>query len=319
MKRLPEPIVVLGGSGFIGTNLVKRLVSDGYSVTAVSRVFPEFRMPLLEGATLCHKDLRSKDAVLSVVAGAGTVFHLAADMGGVGYMHSEADLPASTDNGTMTANVMNACERTGVKRLFFASSACSYPIDDQQGDPAPKLHEYQLRSNSAPDALYGMEKRRGMELASKLPFARVGVLHTIYGPYQEHEGVRMKFPPAIATKALMAKETGLLEIWGDGTQLRSYQYIDDAVEKILRITADDVYYGPVNIGYSGAISCLDVAKLCLRLVGAESAQIILKPAAPTGVASRDSDNSKFNRMYGRMAEVPYEEGFSRLLDWLGSL
>lgn len=317
--KLTEPVVVLGGGGFIGASLVRRLVDDGYDVTAVSRGFPEFRLPLLEGAELHKGDMRDAAAVDSVLKDAGTVFHLAADMGGVGYMHSEADKPASTDNGLMTNNVMSAAERFGTPKVFFASSACAYPIEAQVGNPAPRLHEYQLRVKGTPDALYGVEKLHGMEIASKLPAARVGVLHTIYGPFQEHEGIRMKFPPAVATKALLARESGKLELWGDGSQLRSYQYIDDAVEKIIRITASDVYYGPVNVGFSGAISCLDAAKLCLKIVGAEDAEIITNPGQPTGVESRDCENRKFNRMYGMMREISYEEGFTRLIAWLESL
>lgn len=317
--RLPEPIVVLGGGGFIGASLVKRLVSDGYmNVKAVSRAFPDFRFKLLEGSWLAYCDLRDPEAVDRIIRGAGTVFHLAADMGGVGYMHSSADQPASTDNGRMTANVLSACERFQVPRVFFASSACAYPTEFQHGDPAPKLHEYMLRIPGTPDALYGVEKLHAMELASRLPAARVGVLFTIYGPYQEHEGIRMKFPPAVATKAITARETGVLEMWGDGSQLRCYQYIDDAIEKIIRITASETYHGPVNVGHSGAISCLDVAKMCLSIVGAD-AEIVLSDDHPTGVMSRDCDNTKFNRLYGRMNELPYEEGFIKLIDWLDSL
>lgn len=318
MNRLPEPIAVLGGSGFLGANLVKRLVADGYEVTAISRVFPEFRTPLLKGAELWIGDMRDPRTALVGIGGFGTVFHLAADMGGVGYMHSEADGPASTDNGRMTANILDACKKWEVPRLFFASSACSYPIEYQHGNPAPKLHEYQLRVKGTPDALYGVEKLHGMEMVEKAG-GRVGVLHTIYGPYQEHEGIRMKFPPAVATKAIAARQSRRLEMWGSGSQLRSYQYVDDAIEKIMRITASDTYYGPVNVGYSGAISCLDAAELCLKIAGAENSRIIVNPDQPTGVHSRDCDNLKFNRLYGRMDEIGYEEGFKRLIEWLDSL
>jgi len=110
-----------------------------------------------------------------------------------------------------------------------------------------------------------------------------------------------------------------LELWGDGSQLRSYQFIDDAVEKIIRIASSDTYHGPVNVGLTGAASCLDVAKLCLKLAGAEDAEIILNPAQPTGVTARDCDNRKFNREYGRMNEIGYEEGFRRSIAWIESI
>lgn len=318
MDKLTGPIVVLGGGGFIGANLTNRLVREGYDVTAVSRHFPDFRIPLLQGATLKSHDLRDREQVDNLINGAGTVFHLAADMGGVAYFNSDADFGASSDNGRITLNVMQACARFDVARLFFASSACTYPIELQCGVPAPLLHEYQL-GRGTPDALYGAEKLQGMRLAGKVAHARVGVFHTIYGPYQEYEGIRMKFPPSVAKKAILAKKTGKLELWGDGSQLRSYQFIDDAVEKILRIASANDYHGPVNVGLRGAASCLDIAKLCLKIVGAEDAEIVLNPAQPTGVTSRDCDNRKFNREYGRMKEIGYEEGFARSIEWIESI
>jgi len=317
---LPGPIVVLGGGGFIGSNLVRRLVAAGRGdVFAVDVGVPDYRMRALAGASGRQLDLRNAFDADHAVRHMGTVFHLAADMGGVGYFHSDADLGASMANGRITLNVLEAAERHGVERLFYSSSACAYPIEFQQNPiSAPKLAEEWLGMGT-PDALYGAEKLHGLRLCSKVPAARVGVLHTVFGPLQEHEGRRMKFPAAVATKALAARTTGELELWGDGKQLRSYCYIDDAIEQILTVTAAPDYWGPVNIGATGAISCRDVAAICLAHVGAPDARIVTNPAEPSGVLARDCSMAKYTHHYGGSPSRTYPAGFGAFLDWLEAL
>jgi nucleoside-diphosphate-sugar epimerase len=126
----------------------------------------------------------------------------------------------------------------------------------------------------------------------------------------------MKFPAAVATKALTARHTGRLELWGDGRQLRSYLYVDDAIDRIVRVMESDRYEGPVNIGATGAISCLDVARICLRHVGAEDAVIETNESEPSGVLARDCDNTKFASVYGQMTDRTYPHGFGQFIDWL---
>jgi len=310
--RLPEPIVVLGGGGFIGANLVRRLRADGYEAWAIDIAPVPWREVDAEWL-----DLRHITAARRAIIGARTVFHLAADMGGVGYFHSDADFAASTDNGRITINVARACaESPLVERLFYASSACVYPVELQHiAYPAVKLRE-DIIGFGTPDALYGAEKLQGLRIMAKLPFARVGVLHTVYGPLQEHEGRRMKFPAAAATKALDALETGTLELWGDGSQRRSYLYVDDAVDRIIEVTAAEHYGGPVNIGATGAASCREVAEMCLRIVGASDATITTNEAEPTGVLGRDCDGRKYERYYGAPHQTSLAAGFTKFIDWL---
>ena len=317
---LPGPIAVLGGGGFIGSNLVRRLVAAGRDdVWAIDIEVPEYREGAIEGATFLDANLANPYDARMVLDGMATVFHLAADMGGVGYFHSDADLGASMTNGQITLNVLHCAQLVGTERLFYSSSACAYPIEFQQNPiSAPKLAEEWLGMGT-PDALYGAEKLHGLRLCSKVPAARVGVLHTVFGPLQEHEGRRMKFPAAVATKALAARTTGELELWGDGRQLRSYCYVDDAVEQILAVTAAPDYWGPVNIGATGAISCRDVAAICLAHVGAPDARIITNPAEPSGVLARDCSVNKYEQHYGPMPTRQYSAGFGAFIDWLDTL
>lgn len=307
---LDQPVVVLGGGGFIGANLCNRLHALGVHVTAVDVEFPHWRRPNV----ICRQaDLTDPGEAMRAVRDAGLVFHLAADMGGVGYFHSDADLSASIRNGIITLNVARAAATHGT-RLFYASSACAYPIELQQtpGD-APRLTE-DLVGTGTPDALYGAEKLHGLRVVEKLG-GRVGILHTVFGPLQEHDGRRMKFPAAVATKALQARTSGKLELWGDGSQLRSYLYVDDAVDRIITVATSNDYDGPVNIGSDGAVTCREVAEMCLDLTGAD-AEIVLNPAEPTGVVSRDCSNAKWINTYGPTADLPLRDAFSRFLAWL---
>lgn len=309
-------VVVLGGGGFIGSNLSRRLIADGHQVTAVDVQFPAFRLDALSGSMIRYLDLTDYDNAVKAVRGAEWVFHLAADMGGVGYFHSDADLNAAMTNGQITLNVLRAAMAENVERLFYSSSACAYPVEIQQTPGVALRLNEELVGRGTPDALYGAEKLQGLRWCSKVPGARVGILHTVYGPLQEHEGRRMKFPAAVATKAIAARDTGRLELWGDGNQLRSYLYIDDAVERIVRIMSADDYRGPVNVGARGAITCREVAHICLEHVGAKDAQIVTNSSEPSGVLARDCSNTHFVDRYGDIEDTGYRDGFGQFIDWL---
>jgi GDP-D-mannose 3', 5'-epimerase len=309
-------ISVLGGGGFIGSNLVKRLVAEGHDVKAVDVEFPEWRREALNGAALWPLDLTDPGAASQAIYGADLVFHLAADMGGVAWFHGPQDWPASLTNGRITSNVLTACTKHETPRLVYTSSACAYATEIQH-EPlnAVKLRESEHLTWGTPDAGYGWEKRYGLELCTRAPFdARVAICHTIYGPLQEHSGQRMKFPAAVITKALAARRTGRLELWGDGRQMRSYLFIDDAVDRLLTLAFADRYNGPVNVGASGAVRCDEVARMCLEIVGADAEVVTVE--GPVGVMARDCDNSKWDQVYGEHADVSVREGMERFAEWV---
>jgi nucleoside-diphosphate-sugar epimerase len=310
-------VVVLGGGGFIGSNLCRELAAQGHDVLAVDVQFPPFRWRALDGVRTASLDMTDLEQARRAVADADLVYHLAADMGGVAWFHGPQDWPASLTNGRITANVLQACTEFDVPRLVYTSSACAYATELQQTPGSPiKLAEADHLSWGTPDAGYGWEKRYGLELCKRTPFdARVAICHTIFGPLQEHEGQRMKFPAAVITKALAARKTGRLELWGSGEQMRSYLFIRDAVQRLVTLGFSDIYDGPVNVGAEGAVTCEEVARMCLDIVGASDAEIVTVPG-PVGVWARDCDNTKWRRTYGTATQTPLRDAFAEFADWV---
>ena len=303
---------VLGASGFIGSHVVKSLIASGEEVLVVASREPssESRREIWESASQkVVTDLRQTRADLH---GCTVVFNFAADMGGVGYF-SEAQIGPYLSNSRITFNVIEMCHSQKVEKAFFASSACAYPTTIQMLEGyAPLLTEDMLEMGPA-DQMYGREKLMICAIARHLNFdCRVGILHTIYGDSDLSNPVRMKFPTAIARKVIEARTSNKVEVWGNGKQLRSYLWIDDAVSKILTCMSG-ANPGPINIGYQGAISVLDVLNLCSRHLGI-SPEIVTNSQKPSGVLARDCSNAKFWNLYGNLEPTNYQTGFGKLLD-----
>ena len=305
-------VAVLGAGGFIGSRVAEALVGEGEEVLVVSHAVPvhERRARVWESANArILADLRTESVDLQ---GCDRVFNFAADMGGVGYF-SHAQVGPYITNSRITFNVLEMAGAQKVSSLFMASSACAYPIDLQQiPGQAPRLTEDLLEQGPA-DQMYGREKLMLCVLAQRAGFdCRVGILHTVYGDSESSSWEKMKFPTAIARKALQARLDGVIRVWGDGGQLRSYLWIDDAVKKILLVMQGESP-GPINIGRQGAISVLEVVKICCNHLGIDP-KVVLEPDAPSGVQARDCSNDRFWELYGEMEPTGYEAGFGRLID-----
>lgn len=306
---------ITGANGFIGSHVAWHLINQHQRVVVYGTQPPTdpFRLNVWENATERRfLDLRY---VMPNFNNADRVMHFAADMGGVGYFTAH-DFKPYINNARMTFNVLDAVHRYETPRTFMASSACAYPTVFQQSlrTSAP-LAEWMLEKG-IPDQMYGREKLHMLLLAERASVdVRVGILHTIYGIGQESEGERVKFPVAAVKKVLAARDTGVVDCWGTGEQMRSYLYVDDAVRKILAVTEGDERE-PVNIGFAGAISCIDVLRLCADIVGIEP-EYVFSADKPSGVLNRDCNNELFNSRYGNMDIIGYREGFGRLINWLG--
>jgi UDP-glucose 4-epimerase len=247
------------------------------------------------------------------------VFHLAADMGGVEYFHSDHDFGAALDNQLITTNVLKACVAKQTPRLVYTSSVCAYPVEHMNDG---MLVNEQWLMTGTPDAMYGAEKRQGAWMVANAPIdGRVALLDTVYGPGQEHHGIRMKFPSAVCVHAIESLQTDELVLFGDGTQERCYLYIEDAVQRLIAMASapkPDHMLPVWNIGGTELVTCQAVAEMCLEYVNSD-ALICYNPLKPTGVLTRRTDQAKFARTFGDLYETTIDEGFSKFLDWLLSL
>ena len=289
-----EKHLILGIDGFIGKYLYKYLKKKGHTV-----LFPD---------KCDHRDYKN---IRELVRGIDFVWAFSANFGGVGYFTKEQYYP-TIDNYVIDLNVLRACEERGVKRLFYPASACAYNTFFE-GTP---LEEPMLDWSANPDQMYGWEKLSMIKLMRHAPFdVRVGVLHTIYGEGQEYKGVRAKFPPQIAHKAIMAQKTGTMEIWGDGNQTRTFLHIDDAIAKIYEVMMAQDYYGEVNIGSDIEVSINEVVDICNDILKSSPTKIYLEDK-PVGPTRRLCSNEKFNLHYQTRDKVTLEEGFTRLINYI---
>lgn len=315
-------VVVTGAGGFIGSNLVEFLKGKGHFVRAVDIEWPGYRKELFGQADqIWTRDLRSYEVSEDALEDVDWVVHLAADHGGAGYFYSDYDWRAAQNNSLIDASVRDAFAED--QRLFFASSACTYPIE-KQGKGSEPLKESDWGGGEA-EQLYGETKRHSTLMFEGMRDhgydTRSGVFHTIYGPYQEYEGIRAKFPTAIARKVYEEAHTrdggrpgSLIEIWGDGTQRRTFLYIEDALEKIYRVMTKP-YEGIVNIGSDESVSIKECADILCEHAGIEP-EYQFNEDQPTGVDDRASDNTEFNRLYGKIDQTSAKDGFIKTYKWV---
>jgi GDP-D-mannose 3',5'-epimerase len=309
--------VVLGAAGFIGHRLAARLIADGHHVTAVDYTAPEYA-ERLQVWRQCQRreivDLRAPHKALAVLEGAEWVFHLAANVGGVGYL-ADHEVAAYLDNTRISLNVYEACEHWPPERVFYASSSCAFPVDLQRYGHTAELQEDVDLETGVPDLMYGREKLMTLRLMEHAPFdARVGLINSAYGAGLAVTGPRMKFPAAITKRALECRKTGQpLDVWGDGRQVRSYIYVDDVVDKILTIMTDP-YDGPVSITTSERVSCDEGARLVLDLLDLDVP--IRHVPGEEGVQARHCSNEKWERVYGPDKSRSFREGMIELVAWM---
>ena len=259
----------------------------------------------------CGGDLRDYNFALEMTHNVDFCWHFAANFGGVGYFTKEQYYP-TIDNFLIDLNILRACEKNKVKRLFYPSSACSYSTDFA-GIP---LEESMLNWPAKPDKMYGWEKLTMIKLMRNSPVdCRVGILHTIYGPKQAYEGKKAKFPPQIAYKCLVGQRTGKLEVWGDGLQTRTLLYIEDAIKKIYEVMMSQKYWGEVNIGSDKEVSVNEVVTLCNKILKSKP-KITYNLNAPVGPLRRLCSNEKFNKYYKTRETVSLRKGFTNLINWI---
>lgn len=314
---MTKTAIVCGAGGFIGGHLVNRLKAEGFWVRGVDLKENEFGNMNADDFVL--GDLRDPRLCASLFdRPIDQVYQLAADMGGAGYIFTgEHDADVMHNSATINLNMVDLCQKNGVKKVFYSSSACMYPEYNQLDPDNPKCSEDSAYP-AAPDSEYGWEKlfSERLYLSYKRNYnldVRVARFHNIFGPQGTWTGGKEKAPAAICRKVSMTPDGGEIEIWGDGLQTRSFLYIDECIEAVRRLVESD-FTGPVNIGSEEMVTINQLAEIAME---AGDKKLNLKHIdGPTGVRGRNSDNRLIQEKLNWSPSQPLKEGIKKTYDWI---
>ncbi len=309
-----KKVCIGGGAGFIGSHIAKRLKEAGYYIVAVDWKKNEF----MEDDEFCHEfihdDLRKLEVACKACVGCTLVFNLAADMGGMGFIVSNESVLAF-NNTALSMNMLEAARRAGAERFFYSSSACVYNEAKQEDTNNPGLIESDAWP-ARPQDMYGLEKLYAEEMAMaygrdfgiKIRIAR---FHNIYGPRGTWKGGREKAPAAFCRKALTSTEH--FEMWGDGKQTRSFTFIDDCVEGVLRLTFSDCDQ-PLNLGTTEMVDMIEFANTAMSF---ENKNLPIKHIdGPMGVRGRNSNNKLILEKLGWEPSIKIKDGLRKTYFWI---
>lgn len=309
-------VLVTGAGGFIGHHLVKRLKADGYWVRGVDLKYPEYEDSDADEFSVL--DLRRWEDCLAATRGdIDEVYNLAADMGGIGYITANhADI--ARNNILINAHMLEASRQHCAKRFLFSSSACVY-AQSKQKDPnvAPLREEDAFPAEPEPG--YGWEKLYAEELCRyywhDYKFeTRIVRFHNVYGPLGTYDGGKEKAPAAISRKVAIAEDGDSIEIWGDGEQTRSFMYVDDCVEGLVRIMASD-YRDALNLGTDELVTINQLVDIVSEIPG-KSLTKIHNLTGPQGVRGRNSDNSRLRHVLGWEPSISLRAGLRKTYPWI---
>ncbi|HEV2123981.1 MAG TPA: NAD-dependent epimerase/dehydratase family protein, partial [Chloroflexota bacterium] len=305
--------LVCGAGGFIGAHLVRRLRDDGYWVRGVDQKEPEFAVTAAQ-EFLCSdlRDSAAANRAVRIDGGFDEVYQLAADMGGMGFIHS-AETQIMRNNILINVNMVDAAAGSGARRYFFSSSVCVYR-DMAVGEPA--LHESDAYP-ALPDNEYGWEKLYAERLAQTYGrsggmVVRIARFQNCFGPLGTWRGGREKAPAAICRKVAEAPPGGEIEVWGDGSAVRSYIYVADLVDGVVRLTRSDLD-GPVNIGTSEYVTVDDLVGVVAEIAGKKIR--IRHVDGPVGVQSRNFSHARIESL-GWKPSHSLRDGIALTYPWV---
>jgi nucleoside-diphosphate-sugar epimerase len=335
--------LVLGGGGFIGGHLAKRLKDEGFWVRIVDI---KDKHEYWDHEDICNEyisgDLRDPKLVSRVMMAPNQtsesdkvnsfdeVYQLAADMGGAGYIFTgDNDANVMHNSALINLNVVYEAAKKSIKKIFYSSSACMYPEHNQLDPNNPNCEESSAYPAN-PDSEYGWEKlfSERLFLAFNRNYGldvRVARFHNIFGPMGTWIGGKEKAPAAMCRKATETPNDGNLEVWGDGLQTRSFLYVDDCVEAVLRFMRQDEFYGPVNIGSEEMVTINQLAQMAINLSGKninitniEGEEFKTKYGfrCPVGVRGRNSDNKLYKEKIGWEVSQKLQVGIDLTYSWI---
>jgi nucleoside-diphosphate-sugar epimerase len=312
-------VLVAGGGGFIGGHLVADLRRKGYSkIRAVDlkpiedwwQVFPD-----VENSQL---DLQAREACERAVEGARQVYNLAADMGGMGFIENNKALCMLSV--LINTHLLLSAKDRGVEKYFYSSSACVYAADKQKAAKVIPLKEEDAYP-AMPEDGYGWEKLFSERMCRHFRedfgvYTRVARFHNVYGPHGTWTGGREKAPAAICRKVIEAKVSGRhqIEIWGDGSQKRSFMYIDDCVKGTQAIMHSDILE-PINLGSDELVTINGLVDIVEEIAGIELRRSY-ELNAPKGVNGRNSDNTRIQKYLHWAPSTRLRDGLERTYAWI---
>jgi len=309
-------ILVTGAGGFISHHLVKRLKADGHWVRGADIKIPEYERSCADEFEVL--DLRNyENCLLATRGGIDQVYNLAADMGGIGYITAYL-AHISRNNILINVNMLEASRQNAIKRFLFSSSACVYAQSKQLSpDVTPLVEEDAYPADPEPG--YGWEKLFAEELCKyyqhdfRLQTYCVR-FHNVYGPLGTFDGGKEKAPAAISRKVALARDSGEIEIWGDGEQTRSFMYVDDCVEGLVRLMASD-YHDPLNLGTDRLVTINELVDLVSKIA---NKRLIKRHdlTKPQGVRGRNSDNTRLKKVLGWEPSISLQAGLEVTYKWI---
>jgi GDP-D-mannose 3', 5'-epimerase len=309
--------LVCGAGGFIGHHLVKRLKREGFWIRGTDLKFPRFSATDADDFVI--GDLRDFYFARQVIDRRfDEIYQLAADMGGAGYIFTgEHDADVMHNSATINLNVLHAAQHRNNKRIFYSSSACMYPEDNQLDPDNPNCAE-ESAYPAAPDSEYGWEKlfSERLYLAYGRNYGmdvRIARYHNIFGPEGSWNDGKEKAPAAVCRKVAMAPNGGEVEIWGDGKQTRSFLYIDECLEGTLRLTRSD-FTGPVNIGSNEMVTIDRLVDIVAEIGGKKIRKRHID--GPTGVRGRNSDNRLIRAKLNWSPSTILADGLRPTYEWI---
>lgn len=330
MKKIMKKIVILGGGGFIGGHLGKRLKKEGHHV----RICDIKKHEYFQHSEICDEfivgDLTDPSVVKLVIEeGVDEVYQLAADMGGALYIFTgEHDADVMHNSATINLNVARECVLKKVGKVFYSSSACMYPEHNQLDPDNPNCEESSAYPAN-PDSEYGWEKlfSERLFLSYNRNYnldVRIARFHNIFGPQGTWAGGKEKSPAAMCRKVAEEDNNGKIEVWGNGKQTRSFLYIDECIEAVLRLMDSD-FRDPVNIGSEEMVSinelaqmAIDISQKELSIMNLEGEEFYAKYGfkCPLGVKGRNSHNKLYKEKVGWEVSQPLIIGMQKTYRWV---
>ena len=310
-------ILVTGAGGFIGHHLVTRLKKDGFRVRGVDIKEPEFEATQADEFKVL--DLRDPGNCIEATHGMDRVYHLAANMGGIEFIENFKGVIVR-DNTMINSHTIEAARENNVERFLYTSSACIYPKYKQDEPDIAPLKEDDAYP-AEPEDGYGWEKLYMERICRhyREDFGldtRIVRFHNIFGPLGTYEGGREKAPAAICRKVALTPDGGEVEVWGDGEQTRSFCYIDDCVEGLIRLMNSD-WHDPINLGQDRMITINELVAMVARIAG-KKINIRHELDRPLGVRGRNSDNSLLRKVLAWEPKISLEEGLEKTYAWIAA-